>query len=198
MWLVGLTGGIASGKSTVSARFRERGMVVIDADVVARQVVDPGTEAIAELAERFGPGVLRPDGALDRPALAAVVFADADALAALNAITHPRIGEEIARRLAEHAGDDRVVVLDSPLLVESAQPRDYRAVVVVTAAVEVRVARLVRDRGMSEADARARIAAQATDSRRLERATHVIVNDGTPEQLRARVDAVADELLAQR
>jgi len=195
--LVGLTGGIASGKSTVAARFVERGMVLIDADAVARQVVEPGTPALAEIAERFGAGVLRPDGALDRPALGAVVFADAEALAALNAITHPRIGEEIARRLAEHADGDRVVVLDVALLVESAQPRDYDAVVVVTAPEEVRVSRLVRDRGMVEADARARIAAQTTDEQRLARATHVIVNDGSIERLRSRADAVADELLTE-
>ncbi len=195
MRLVGLTGGIASGKSTVAACFAERGMILVDADVIAREVVQPGTPGLAEVVERFGRGVLRADGALDRPSLAAVVFADAESLAALNAITHPRIGEEIARRIAEHAATERVVVLDIALLVESAQPRDYAAIVVVTAPVQVRVARLVRDRGMSEADARARITAQASDVERLGRATHVIANDGTLAELRARADAVADQLL---
>lgn len=199
MHLVGLTGGIGSGKSTVARLLAERGAVVVDADQVAREVVEPGEPALAEIAERFGAGVLD-DGRLDRPALAAIVFGDEDARRDLEAITHPRIGERIATRIgeaqaAEEAdGRTRVVVVDHPLLVESGSASGYATVIVVEAPVEVRVQRLVEHRGMAEEDARARIAAQADDATRRAAATHVVDNSGEPEDLAPQVDAILAEL----
>jgi len=195
--LVGLTGGIGAGKSTVAARLVERGAVLIDADVIAREVVAAGTSGLAAVVDRFGPDVLLPDGSLDRPALARIVFADAEARAALNAITHPLVAEEIASRLAALADFPGVVVVDVPLLVEAQVDRGYQAVVVVAARPAVQLERLTRDRGMDEAEARARIAAQASLEERLARATHVIWNEGSLEDLRARTDEVADDLLAR-
>lgn len=197
MLLVGLTGGIGAGKSTVAARLVERGAVLIDADVIAREVVAAGTSGLAAVVDRFGPDVLLPDGSLDRPALARIVFADAEARAALNAITHPLVAEEIASRLAALADFPGVVVVDVPLLVEAQVDRGYQAVVVVAARPAVQLERLTRDRGMDEAEARARIAAQASLEERLARATHVIWNEGSLEDLRARTDEVADDLLAR-
>lgn len=197
MLLVGLTGGIASGKSTVSARLVERGAVLIDADAIARDVVAPGTSGLAAVVDRFGPDVLLGDGSLDRPALGRIVFADAEARAALNAITHPQVAGEIASRLAALADFPGVVVVDVPLLVEANVDRGYQAIIVVAAQPEVQLQRLIRDRGMQEADARARITAQASLDQRLARATHVIWNEGTLEDLQARTDEVADDLLAQ-
>ncbi|HET9732657.1 MAG TPA: dephospho-CoA kinase [Acidimicrobiales bacterium] len=188
MILVGLTGGIGSGKSTVSGMLAERGAVVIDADLVAREVQSPGGAAYEALVERFGPGVLLADGTLDRPALAQVVFADDAARRDLNAIVHPAVGRVMAERMAEHAGTDHVVILDIPLLVEGNQARSYSGVVVVDCPVEVAVARLVGQRGMAEADARARIAAQATREQRLAVADHVIDNGGDLAHLTSEVD----------
>ena len=196
MHLVGLTGGIGSGKSTVARLLAERGAEIIDADQVAREVVEPGEPALAEIAEQFGDAVISADGRLDRPAMAQVVFGDADARAALEAITHPRIGERIAARIeqaraAEEAdGQPRIVVLDHPLLVESGAAAGYETVIVVVAPVEVRVRRLVEHRGMDEADARARIAAQVDDDTRRAAATHVIDNSGAPDDLVPQVDAI--------
>lgn len=180
---VGLTGGIGSGKSTVARMLAELGAVVIDADRIARQVVEPGQPALAEIAERFGAEVIKPDGSLDRAALAAIVFPEPQALAALEAITHPRIDQRAAEQLdkARRSGA-RVVVYDSPLLVESGQARDFDLVVVVDAPAEIRVARLV-GRGLVESDARARMARQATDSQRLAVADVVIDNSGSPADL---------------
>lgn len=180
MLRVGLTGGIGAGKSTVAATFAELGAVVVDADAVAREVVEPGTEGLAEVVEAFGEEVLDADGALDRPALARVVFGDDDRRATLNAILHPRIGARTAEMVAE-APDDAVVVHDVPLLVENGMGAAFSLVVVVDAPVEVRVARLGETRDMSPEDARSRIDAQAdTDARRA--AADVWIENGGPAQ----------------
>lgn len=200
MHLVGLTGGIGSGKSTVARLLAERGAVVIDADVVAREVVEPGEPALDEIVAQFGDDVRGADGRLDRPALAAIVFADEDARRALEAITHPRIGERVAQRIAEARaaeeadGRARVVVVDHPLLVESGAAAGYETVIVVEAPVEERVRRLVEHRGMDAADARARIASQADDATRRAAATHVVDNAGAPEALAPQVDAILAQL----
>ena len=189
MLVVGLTGGIGSGKSTVSALLAQRGAVVLDADVFARQVVEPGAPAHAAVVERFGPGVLLADGRIDRPALAEVVFADPQARAELNAIIHPAVRDAMGRRLAEEAGSggDRIVVLDIPLLVESG--RDGMAgVIVVDCPEDVAVRRLVERRGMAAEDARRRVEAQADRPTRLARADLVIDNSGSMEHLEAEVN----------
>lgn len=195
MYLIGLTGGIGSGKSTVAARMVERGARLIDADAIAREVVQPGRPAYDDIVAAFGPEVVGADGALDRAALGRIVFADEDRRSVLNRLTHPRVGEEIAARLAELAAFDGLVLVDVPLLVETGQDRGYQAVVVVATQPDTQVARLVADRGMDEPDARARIAAQATLDEKLARATHVIWNEGTLDDLRRRTDEVVDELL---
>jgi dephospho-CoA kinase len=191
----GLTGGVASGKSTVSALLAELGAVVIDADLLAREVVAPGTDGLAEIVETFGPGVLTPDGQLDRPAVGVIVFADEEKRRALEAIIHPRVRER-GRLLEAEAPEDAVVVHDIPLLVETGQPSQFDAVVVVDVPVELQVQRMVELRGMSVADAQARIAAQATRDERLAAATHIIDNTGTLEDLEVRVAEVYDELVA--
>src|SRR6476659_1603940 len=159
MLRVGLTGGIGSGKSTVSAQLASLGAVVVDADAVAREVVEPGTPALAAVADRFGAAVLDRDGGLDRPALGRVVFGDPAALRDLESLTHPAIWDRTAQ-IIDDAGPDAVVVHDMPLLVEKGMGADYHLVVVVGAAEDVRVRRLVDQRGMSEADAPAPICAQ--------------------------------------
>lgn len=189
MLRVGLTGGIASGKSTVSRRLADLGAVVIDYDLLAREVVEPGAPALAAIADRFGPEVIGPDGRLDRPALGALVFSDASALRDLESITHPAI-RALAVRREDEAGPDAVVVHDNPLLVEMGGAASCDHVIVVDAPVEVQVERMVRDRGMSESDARARIAAQASREDRLAAADIVLDNTGTVEALVAAVDAV--------
>lgn len=198
MYLVGLTGGIGSGKTTVADMLTERGAVVIDADRIAREVVEPGTEGLSEIVERFGPDVVDADGRLDRAAVAEIVFADAPARADLNAIVHPRVRQRIGERLVQLAQDDdrgnRIVILDVPLLVEGGSDHGYQDVIVVTAPEEVRVQRLVRERGMDPEDVRARIGSQADDRERLEVATHVIDNGGSLEDLERRVDEVHREL----
>lgn len=200
MHLVGLTGGIGSGKSTVARLLADHGAVVVDADQVAREVVEPGEPALAEVRERFGHDVVDPEGRLDRPALAAIVFGDDDARRDLEGITHPRIGERIAARIAQAQADEdadgrpRVVVVDHPLLVESGAAEGYETVIVVETPVEERVRRLVELRGMAEEDARARIAAQADDATRRAAATHVVDNSGAPEDLAPQVDAILREL----
>jgi dephospho-CoA kinase len=188
---VGLTGGVGSGKSTVAALFAEHGAIVIDADALARQVVEPGTTGFVAVVEKFGSEIVGPDGALDRAALAAQVFNDDSKRAELNAIVHPLVGLRM-HELAEDAGDD-IVVYDVPLLVENDLAAGFDFVVVVLAAEAVRLARLAR-RGMPETDARARMAVQASDEQRRAVADAVIENDGTREQLSARVDEVWAEI----
>ena len=187
MLVVGLTGGIGSGKSTVSGLLVARGAVLIDADAIVREVQEPGTPVFQAIVERFGAGVVGADGRLDRQALADIVFNDPAALADLNGIVHPAVGVEIAQRLAAEAETDHVVVLDIPLLVEGGR-HDVAGVIVVDAPVEVAVQRLVAQRGMSEADARARIANQASREERLARADVVVDNAGSLEDLAAEVD----------
>ncbi|MGD0440889.1 MAG: dephospho-CoA kinase [Acidimicrobiales bacterium] len=185
MIVVGLTGGIGAGKSTVGAMLAERGAALIDADEVAREVVEPGRSAYARLVERFGPGVVSPDGGLDRRAIAGVVFGDPAALADLNAIVHPEVRAQIASRLASMATHKRVVVLDIALLVEGSAPDPYglAGVIVVDAPVELALERLVTGRGMDRSDAEARIANQASRSERIARADYVIMNTGTLAEL---------------
>jgi dephospho-CoA kinase len=189
MLRVGLTGGIGSGKSTAARRFAERGAVLVDSDVLAREVVAPGTAGLAEVVAVFGDGVLARDGGLDRPALAAVVFDDPAARARLNAIVHPRVRAR-AEELIAAAPGDAIVVQDVPLLVETGMGAAFAFVVVVHADAQERVRRLVGSRGMAEADARARIAAQASDDARRAAADVVLDNSGRPELLHAAVDAL--------
>jgi dephospho-CoA kinase len=183
---VGLTGGIGSGKSAVLRLLAERGAVVVDADAIAHEVVARGTDGLQAVIDEFGDEVEAEDGSLDRSALAAVVFSNAVALARLEAIIHPRVKRRRDELLAA-AGADDVVVEDIPLLVEKGMARDFDVVVVVTAPIEVRVDRLVRLRGMAEADVRARIANQATDEQRERAADVVIDNGGSAEELEAQV-----------
>ena len=186
MLRIGLTGGIGSGKSTVARLLAERGAAVVDADVLAREVVAPGTPGLAAVVEAFGERVLTPDGALDRPALAAVVFGDAQARARLDGIVHPLVRARAAESIAALRAD-AVVVQDIPLLVETGQAGSFDLVLVVEAAPDVRIARLVA-RGLGAGDARARIAAQATDEQRRAVADVVVDNSGTPEDLAAQVE----------
>lgn len=190
MLLIGLTGGIGSGKSTVSARLAHHGATVIDADAITRELQQPGTAVFDAMVERFGKGIVAPDGTLDRQAVADIVFADPAALADLNAIVHPAVGAEIARRLAvASAAGGGVVVLDVPLLVETGRD-DMAMLVVVDVDPEVAVRRLVHQRGMREEDVRARMARQAPREERLAKADHVLDNSGTLEELHAQVDAL--------
>ena len=191
MRLIGLTGGIGSGKSTVSAGLVRRGAVLVDADAIVKELQQPGTTVFAEMVERFGGGIVAPDGSLDRAAVAAIVFNDPDALAALGMIVHPRVHEEIERRVAEQVGTDHVVVLDIPLLAESGWP-GLIGTIVVDLDPEVAVQRLVAHRGFDEADARARIANQATRGARLATADFVVDNGGTVADLEAEVDRAWD------
>lgn len=195
--MVGLTGGIGSGKSAVSRLLAEHGAVVVDADLVAREVVEPGTPGLGRIVERFGPQVLQPDGSLDRAALGARVFTDPQALQALNAIVHPLVGERTAELVdqARRSGA-AVVVHDVPLLVENGLAEMYDAVVVVAATPQTQLERLVRLRGMTEHDARQRIAAQAPLADKLAAATHVIDNDGPLQDLAPQVERLWHELTA--
>lgn len=195
MILVGLTGGIGSGKSTVSAALAERGAVIVDADAVVRDVQMPGSPVLATMAERFGADILDQDGALDRAKVAGIVFADPEALKDLNAIVHPAVGAEISRRVNEQVPTDHVVVLDIPLLTEN--PRDgLQGKIVVDVPVEVQVDRLVRFRGFDEADARARIARQSTREQRLDGASFVVDNSGDLDDLAPQIDALWTWLLS--
>ena len=188
--MVGLTGGIGSGKSTVATMLAERGAVVVDADRLAREAVAVGTEGYRAVVDRFGPEVVAGDGTLDRRALAGVVFDDPGALADLNAIVHPPVRAAIAERVAELAGTDAVVVLEIPLLVESGRSYGAAQVIVVDCPEGVAVRRLVQGRGMDEADARRRIAAQASRDERLAAADVVIDNAGSLDDLERQVNAV--------
>ncbi|MFF0305795.1 dephospho-CoA kinase [Streptosporangium sp. NPDC004379] len=196
MLKVGLTGGIGSGKSEVARRLAALGAVVIDADRIAREVVEPGTEGLARIVEVFGTEILRRDGALDRERLGSIVFSDSGRLAALNGIVHPLVGARVAE-LQDRAAEEAIVVYDVPLLAENGLAPMYDVVIVVDAADDVRLARLLELRGMTERDARARIAAQATREDRLKIADIVVPNDGTLEELQARAEEVWAELSAR-
>ena len=186
---VGLTGGIGSGKSTVSAMLEERGAAIIDADRIVRELQAPGEPVFEAMVEAFGEGIVADSGMLDRAAVAAIVFNDDEKLKQLNGIVHPALGDETASRLASYAETDRIVIFDMPLLVESGRG-DMEAVIVVDTDPDIAVERLVTYRGFSEADARARMAKQATRAQRLEVADRVIVNDGDLAALEPQVDDV--------
>ena len=194
MLLVGLTGGMGAGKSTVADLLAARGAVIVDADQVARAVVEPGQPALKKLVERFGDGILAPDGRLERGALAKVVFGDDEARRDLEAITHPAINDEFTRRVVE-APTDAIVVLDVPLLAESeqARKRPYQTVIVVEAPRNVRLERL-EARGVDRADAEARMAAQAGDEERRKIATHVVDNARDRVDLERQIDEVWADL----
>jgi dephospho-CoA kinase len=192
--VVGLTGGIGSGKSTVAELLAARGAVVIDADAVVRDQQRPGTPVFDAMVERFGPGIVAADGSLDRAAVAELVFDDPEALADLNRIVHPAVGAEIARRLAELSATDAVVVLDVPLLVESPRSYPMAGVIVVDVDPDIAVERLVEQRDMREDDARSRMSRQASREERRARADVVIDNRGTFDDLARQVDAVWDWL----
>lgn len=200
MLLVGLTGGIGAGKSTVSALLAAHGAVVVDADQVARDLQQAGSPLIERMAERFGHHIVRNDGSLDRAAVAAIVFGDSDearaALADLNAITHPAIQAEIRDRIDAHRHGADIVVLDHPLLGEN-QRDDLAATIVVDVPVEIAVDRLV-SRGMDATDARHRIASQISRDERLATATHVVDNSGDLDALRDQVDVLWDDLVRLR
>jgi dephospho-CoA kinase len=181
MLRIGLTGGIGAGKSTVSATFAECGGIIVDGDVIAREVVEPGTEGLAQLVEAFGEDILLPDGALNRPALAAKAFVDDEKRAKLNGIVHPLVGRR-RQEIIESVPDDAVVVEDIPLLVETGMAPSFPLVVVVTADIETRVTRVVQ-RGMDEADARARIKAQAPEEQRCAIADVLLDNSGSQAEL---------------
>ncbi|BFV59910.1 dephospho-CoA kinase [Kitasatospora sp. CMC57] len=193
MLRIGLTGGIGAGKSEVSRQLAALGAVIVDSDLIAREVVAPGTDGLRAVVAEFGPSVLRADGSLDRPALGALVFADPERLAALNAIVHPLVRSRSAE-LEAAAGDRDVVVHDVPLLVENGLAPLYEQVVVVDADDETRIDRLVRLRGMTEAEARARMAAQADRETRLAVADLVIDNSGSLDELVPRVQELWETL----
>lgn len=193
---MGLTGGVGSGKSTVAQLLAGHGAIVVDADAIAREVVEPGTPGLAAVVDRFGERVLGPEGRLDRAALAAIVFHDSAELAALNAIVHPLIGARTAELMAT-APADAIVVHDIPLLVEGDLAGGFDAVVVVEAALQTRLDRLA-ERGLAPDDARARIANQASDEQRRAVADELISNDGTLAALEREVDELWHRLVRRR
>ncbi|MFJ5958585.1 dephospho-CoA kinase [Paenarthrobacter sp. NPDC092416] len=195
MLKIGLTGGIASGKSLVASRLQELGAILIDSDLIARQVVEPGTKGLARVVEAFGPGVLDSQGRLDRPALGAIVFADPSQRQVLNGIIHPLVREAAAAAMA-HAGDGDIVVQDIPLLVETGQGSNFHLVIVVDAPDDVRIHRMVDLRGMTAEDAVARMSAQASREARIAAADVVLDNSGSRQELLGTVDALwADRLV---
>ncbi len=197
MLLVGLTGGIGSGKTSVSARLASLGAVVVDADAIVHELQSPGQPVLAEMVEEFGTAILHPDGTLNRQAVADLVFTNKDRLARLGEIVHPRVRDELFRRVAEQAETDNVVVLDIPLLAESGW-EGIVGTIVVDLDPEAAVQRLVAYRGFSEEDARARITNQASRDERLAKATWVIDNSGTPEDLAVAVEELWANLVARR
>jgi len=199
MITVGLTGGIGSGKSTVSAGLVHRGAVLIDADAITRELQVPGTPVFDAMVDRFGARIVDSDGTLDRGAVAAIVFSDDEALADLNAIVHPRVAETIMSRIAEAAGTSSVVILDVPLLAEGRtrgkkSRYEMQAILVVDCPIDVAVERLVRYRGFDEPDARRRASSQATRQERLALADHVIDNSGDVASLTPQIDRAWDWL----
>ena len=191
MYLIGLTGGLASGKSLVSTRLAELGATIVDADVLAREVVEPGTAGLAAITEHFGSAVVSADGTLNRPALGAIIFADPEQREKLNSITHPAVWKR-ARELFDTAAADEVVVYDVPLLVEGAKGRqlDFDLIVVVDASIETRLHRLMELRGMTREEAGHRLNSQASDAERLAIADVVIDNNGTVDATYEQVDAL--------
>lgn len=192
MLRIGLTGGIGAGKSTVSATFSEYGAVIVDGDVIAREVVEPGTEGLAKLVEAFGEGILQPDGALNRPALAALAFGDDKKRKTLNGIVHPLVGQRRSE-LIDAAAPDAVIIEDIPLLVESQMAPLFPLVIIVHAEEDVRVRRLIEHRGFSEEDARARIRAQATEEQRRAVADVWLDNTGSTQELVEKARALWDQ-----
>jgi dephospho-CoA kinase len=185
--LVGLTGGIGSGKSTVSSLLEAKGAIILDADAIVREVQLPGSPVLTELAAKFGQEVLAADGSLDRQAVANIVFSDPDALKALNTIVHPAVGKEMNRRMIEQRTTEHVVILDIPLLTEN--PREgLQGKIVVDVPVEVQVERLVKFRGFDETDARARMSRQATREQRLATADFVVDNSGGLQELEPQIE----------
>lgn len=189
MILLGLTGGIGSGKSTVSALLAQRGAVIIDADAIVRELQEPGQPLLKELSDEFGGSIIKDDGSLDRVALAGIAFADKDKLAALNKIVHPAVGREMNRRLEEQRTTDNVVVLDIPLLAENPR-KGLCGVIVVDVPVDVAVARLMEFRGFKEDDARARVANQTSREKRVAIADRIVDNSGDMSALEEQVAAV--------
>jgi dephospho-CoA kinase len=197
MLLVGLTGGIGTGKSTVARMLESRGAVVFDADVLARQAVAPGTPGFDQVVERFGPNVLAPGGGLDREALASVVFSDPAARRDLEGIVHPEVRRMFAEGCEEYKDSDRVVIFSAPLLVETGMHTAFDLLIVVSAPVATQIERLMRGRGMAERDVRARIAAQLPLEAKAEVADILVDNEGTLEDLEGRVERVWRDLDAQ-
>ena len=187
MLLLGLTGGIGSGKSTVSAEFARRGAIVIDADLVVRELQSPGGAVLAAMVEHFGDTILAADGTLNRQAVADIVFNDPEQLKALNAIVHPKVGEEIDGRIEAQRQSDNVVILDVPLLVES-KAYETEGIIVVDTDPEIAVQRLVEFRGFNADDARARMKLQATREERRAVAAFIVPNDGTQEDLMTHIE----------
>lgn len=200
MQLIGLTGGIASGKSVVAARLAEHGAVVVDADQLAREVVEPGTPALAQIADRFGAGVIGADGQLDRAALGAIIFASPEARSALNAITHPAVADRSHQLFAAAgaADPDAIVVYDIPLLVDAGRVEEFDLIVVVNASTETRVERMIEHRGMTRAEALNRINSQASDTDRLAIADVVIDTNGTIPDTLEQADALWARLSQHR
>ena len=194
MLLVGLTGGIGSGKSTVSRMLAERGAVVIDADDLARRAVDPGSPGLEKVVEAFGPEVRAADGSLDREAVAAKVFADPAARKRLETITHPEVFRLYHEEIERHRDTDRVVIFDAPLIVETGAADGFDLLVVVSASEDAQVHRLVEDRGMTERAARERIASQLPLEEKVRLADVVIHNDGAVEDLEPQVDRLWAQL----
>ena len=202
MYLVAVTGGIGSGKSTVAARLAHHGAEVIDLDEVAREIVQPGEPALEEIAVRFGQDLLLDDGSLDRGALARRAFVDDDSRRDLDRITHPRVASRIAERLTVLAGEDhhdpsRIIVVDHPLLIETGQAGRFDTVIAVLADEEVRLRRLVEQRGLDPEDVRARMRQQVDDQARRAAADHVLVNEGDLDVLNAEVDRLQAHLAAK-
>jgi dephospho-CoA kinase len=197
MLLVGLTGGLGTGKSTVARMLEKRGAVVFDADVLARQAVAPGTPGFDQVVERFGPNVLAPGGGLDREALASIVFSDPAARRDLEGIVHPEVRRMFAEGCEEYRDSDRVVVFSAPLLVETGMDTAFDLLIVVSAPVATQIERLMRDRGMAERDVQARIAAQLPVEAKAEVADILVDNEGTLEDLEHRVELVWRDLDAQ-